>query len=221
MRWYLKHEPAVVDGFAKVFLRLIETTLRQASPGAPKGAQFGAILFVHRFDALNSHVHFHVLVTDGVFCADPQDATRAEFHPATTLDAAKVKAVANQMRRRGLRWLVKHAHLDQDAAHEMQERPHAGGWSVDASVHLPAWDRHGLELLARYCARPALAAGRLGRLNDDLLAYRLRRPALDGRTEILLSPLRQPNAPPPVAGPCSWRAFTRIALYNVPAVAKR
>jgi hypothetical protein len=89
------------------------------------------------------------LVTDGVFSADPQDATRAEFHPATTLDAAKVKAVANQMRRRGLRWLVKHAHLDQDVAREMHERTHAGGWSVDASVHLPGWDRHGLERLAR------------------------------------------------------------------------
>ena len=67
---------------------------------------------------------------------------------------------------------------------------HAGGWSVDASVHLPGWDRHGLERLARYCARPALAAGRLGRLSDDLLVYRLRRPAMDGRTEILLSPLQ-------------------------------
>ena len=72
----------------------------------------------------------------------------------------------------------------------MGEWRHAGGWSVDASVHLPGWDRHGLERLARYCARPALAAGRLGRLNEDLLVYRLRRPAIDGRTEILLSPLQ-------------------------------
>jgi len=37
-----------------------------------------------------------VLVTDGVFSADPQDATRAEFHPATNLDANKVKTVANR-----------------------------------------------------------------------------------------------------------------------------
>ena len=191
VRWHLMHDPAVVDGFARVFLRLIETTLRQASPGAPKDAQFGAILFVHRFgDALNSHIHFHVLVTDGVFSADPQDPTRAEFHPATTLDAAKVKAVADQMRHRGLRWLVRHEHLDANAAQDMGEWRHAGGWSVDASVHLPGWDRHGLERLARYCARPALAAGRLGRLNDDLLVYRLRRSAMDGRTEILLTPLQ-------------------------------
>ncbi len=41
----------------------------------------------------------------------------------------------------------------------------------------------------RYCVRPALAAGRLGRLNADTLVYRLRRSRSDGRTEILLSPL--------------------------------
>ncbi len=129
-------------------------------------------------------------MTDGVFSADPQDPTRAEFHPATDLDAAKVKAVANQMRHRGLRWLVKHEHLDAAAAHDMGAWHHAGGWSVDASVQVPAWDRHGLERLARYCARPALAGERLGRLNADTLVYRLRRPALDGRTEILLTPLQ-------------------------------
>ncbi len=41
VRWYLKHDPAVVDGFAKVFLRLVETTLRQASPALP-GARSSA-----------------------------------------------------------------------------------------------------------------------------------------------------------------------------------
>jgi hypothetical protein len=41
----------------------------------------------------------------------------------------------------------------------------------------------------RYCARPPLAQERLGRLNDELLFYRLRRPALNGRTELILTPL--------------------------------
>ena len=37
----------------------------RASPDAPRDAKFGAILFVHRFgDALNSHWHFHVPVTE-------------------------------------------------------------------------------------------------------------------------------------------------------------
>jgi len=58
VHWYLKHEPAALDGLAAVFLRLVESALRQASPGAPRDARSGAVLLVHRFgDALNSHRH--------------------------------------------------------------------------------------------------------------------------------------------------------------------
>jgi len=32
---------------------------------------------------------------------------------------------------------------------------HGGGFSLDGSVRLAAWDRGGLEGLARYCARPS------------------------------------------------------------------
>ena len=56
-------------------------------------------------------------------------------------------------------------------------------------VRVADWDRQALERLVRYCARPPLASGRLGRLNEDTLVYRLRRPLLDGRTEILLRPV--------------------------------
>ena len=41
---------------------------------------------------------------------------------------------------------------------------------------------------ARYCARPPLSQERLGRLNDELLVYTLRRRTVDGRTELLLTP---------------------------------
>ncbi|MBE0564766.1 MAG: transposase, partial [Krumholzibacteria bacterium] len=53
---------------------------------------------------------------------------------------------------------------------------------------MPGWDRHGLERLVRYCARPPLSGERLGRLGDDLLVYRLRKPTTDGRTGLLLTP---------------------------------
>ncbi len=98
-------------------------------------------------DALNSHVHFHVLVTDGVFIRDAADPDATIFHPATHLDAA--------------------------AASEMRTWQHGGGWSVHAAVQIADWDRQGIECLVRYCARPALAAGRLGRLNADTLVYRM------------------------------------------------
>jgi len=143
---------------------------------------------VHRFGSyLNSHVHFHVLVTDGVFSAD--DAGLAVFHPALDLDQDDYLAVQKKMRHRGLRWLHRHGHLDSAAVHTLDAPDHAGGWSVDASVTLPAWDRQGLERLVRYCARPALSQERLGRAGGDLLVYSLKRPTLDGRTEIYLTPL--------------------------------
>jgi len=190
VRWFLKHRPEVVDAMARIFIRAVQTALRRASPGAPRDAQLGAIVFVHRFgDALNSHVHFHVLVTDGLFSRDDNDPDTAVFHPAVSLDEAAIARVRDQLRHRGLRWLVRHGHLDAAAASEMRTWQHGGGWSVHAQVRIADWDRQGLERLVRYCARPALAAGRLGRLNADTLVYRLRRPRPDGRTEILLTPL--------------------------------
>jgi hypothetical protein len=102
-----------------------------------------------------------------------------------------IASVQAKIRRRGLRWLHRHGHLDDLAVHALDAPDHAGGWSVDAQVEIPDWDRHGLERLVRYCARPPLAQERLGRLNDELLVYRLRKPTLDGRTELILIPLER------------------------------
>jgi len=188
IRWYLREKPAVVSGLLKVFLWAVETTVRRRSSDAPAGARLGAVAFVHRFGSyLNRHVHFHVLVTDGVFSAG-QDGS-AEFHPATRLSAADFQAVQTKMRHRGLRWLQRHGHLDSAAVHTLDAPDHAGGWSVDASVTIPAWDRHGLERLVRYCARPPLSQERLGRLDDERLIYSLRKPTLDGRSELILTSL--------------------------------
>jgi hypothetical protein len=93
------------------------------------------------------------------------------------------------MRQRGLRWLHRHGHLDSVAVHTLDAPDHAGGWSVDASVTIPGWDRHGLERLVRYCARPPLSQERLGRVDDQMLVYSLRKATVDGRTELYLTPL--------------------------------
>ena len=70
-----------------MFLRTVETPIRQRSPGALPCARFGSVAFVHRFgSSLVSHVHFHVLVTDGVFSAD--DKGGAVSHPAVDLTPA-------------------------------------------------------------------------------------------------------------------------------------
>ena len=63
VRWHLREKREMIAGLLRVFLRAVETTLHQRSPGAPPGARFGAVAFVHRFGSyLNGHVHFHVPV---------------------------------------------------------------------------------------------------------------------------------------------------------------
>jgi len=132
-----------------------------------------------------------VLVTDGDFNADQENT--AVFHPACDLDSEDFLTVQTKMRKRGLRWLQQHGHLDSAAVHTLESAGnscgHAGGWSVDASVTTAGWDRQGLERLVRYCARPPLSQERLGRLNAEILVYSLRKPTLDGRTELILTPL--------------------------------
>ena len=128
-----------------------------------------------------------MLVTDGVFSAT--QAGGAEFHPATELTASDFQTVQTKMRQRGLRWRQRHRHLDSAAVHTLDAPAHAAGWSVDASVTIAGWDRHGLERLVRYCARPPLSQERLGRLNDEHLVYTLRKLTIDGRSELVLTPL--------------------------------
>jgi len=126
VRWHLREKPEVISGLLGVFLRAVETTVRQNSPDAPIRARFGAVAFVHRFGSyLNSHAHFHVLVTDGVFSGDDEGA--AVFHPAVDLDADDFLAVQMKMRQRGLRWLHRHGHLDSMAIHALDAPDHAGG----------------------------------------------------------------------------------------------
>jgi hypothetical protein len=60
---------------------------------------------------------------------------------------------------------------------------------LDASARLAAWDRQGVERLARYGALPSFSAARLDRLNAETLAYRLKKPLADGRTCLYLTPL--------------------------------
>jgi hypothetical protein len=65
----------------------------------------------------------------------------AVFHPALDLESKDFFAVQKKMRTRGLRWLHRHGHLDSAALHTMDTTDHAGGWPVDASVDIAAWDR--------------------------------------------------------------------------------
>jgi len=64
-----------------------------------------------------------------------------------------------------------------------------GGVSVHANVAVPQRDRHRLERLCRYAARPPLAIERLSRLADGRLLYALRHRWRDGTTHVGFEPL--------------------------------
>jgi hypothetical protein len=115
----------------RIFMRALETTLRRGSPGGPATSRFGAAAFVHHFgSSLNEHIHFHCIVTDGVFSEGPDG--EALFHEATSLTETDIEALGQKIRRRSLRWLTRHGYLDSEAAEMMQGWSHSGGFSVDA-----------------------------------------------------------------------------------------
>jgi hypothetical protein len=65
----------------------------------------------------------------------------------------------------------------------------AGGFSLHAGPRIAARDRHRLERLCRYAARPPLSHERLAELPDGRICLRLKTPYSDGTTHLLLDPL--------------------------------
>ncbi len=71
----------------------------------------------------------------------------------------------------------------------MGEWSHNGGFSLDASVRIEAWDHPGLERWLRYCARPPFALKRIEILDDQRIIYHLPKPTPNGRPILPLTPL--------------------------------
>jgi len=83
--------------------------------------------------------------------------------------------------------------LERHVTDDMLTWQASGGFSIDASVHIAAHDRAGLERLLRYCARPPFALERMEATGDGAtrggrIVYRLPRPAPGGATALSLTP---------------------------------
>ena len=168
---------------------LIEAHLRQASAALSPHAQLGAVSFIHRFGAsLNRHVHYHCCIIDGMFEAVPGAGEAVRFRPAAALTPDALAAIAEQVRVPVLRWFARSGLIEPDAVREMLAWE-TSGFSLDASVHVAAQDRAGLERLLRYCARPPFALERLELLDAERVVYRLPKPQRDGATALTLTPL--------------------------------
>ena len=141
-----------------------------------------------RRSCLNRHLHFHVVTTSGTFKPDDDDGSLV-FFQATKLDDCRFNTLTEVVRRRILRYLVRHDLLDEWDASQMLTWQGHGGFSINGSVACAADDRFGLERLLRYCARPAFASNRLARIGDQQLIYKLPPGDVWGRDHIKLSPM--------------------------------
>lgn len=66
IRYVLSHNLKLTNELLKILIRAIESYQRKRIQN--KNAKIGAITFIQRFgSALNLNVHFHTLMTDGVF----------------------------------------------------------------------------------------------------------------------------------------------------------
>ncbi len=118
----------VLSALGRAFVEAIVAEQRKAVGKA--GAEAGAITFVQRFGgSLNLNVHFHVVVIDGVFTFDADG--RARFHEARPPTPEQIDRVARRTYDRALRWLRKHAHLDERGVAERSTEP-AAQTAIDA-----------------------------------------------------------------------------------------
>ncbi len=103
----------------------------------------------------------------------------------------EIQQLQQRLRHKILQYFRRHDLLEPKIVEEMLAWNHSGGFSLDASVRIEAWDRAGLERLLRYCARPPFASERLGESISEpgILIYTPSRPTPDGQTFIQLSPL--------------------------------
>ncbi len=188
LRYFLLRDPELASRALRIILRIIEQTLRECSPGAPLGARTGAVSYLHRFgSALNAHLHYHCCLIDGVFAETDQGL---QFFEASALTDEVLERVQETIRKRLLRLFVRKGLLDKEAAEQMRQWSHGGGFSLDAKVRIGPFDRQALERLLRYCARPLFASERLVWLEEgERLSYRLPKPRPDGQTTITLTAL--------------------------------
>ena len=175
LRYYLQRDEGALNAALRIFLRVVQQSLQTHCPSAANAhsanLHLGTVAFIHRFgSSLNTHVHFHVCVVDGVFEALPDGVA---FHAATGLDEAAISPVQAHVqanvRKRILRAFVARGHIEACDAKDMAAYAHGGGFSVDAGVRIEAPDRAGLERLLRYCARPPFAMDRLKQRGADLV----------------------------------------------------
>ncbi len=123
---------------------------------------------------------------DGVFATD---GAGMRFFEASALGDTDVGELQELARQRVLGLFERRAILDPETVANMREWAH-GGFSLDATIRIEAWDRDGLERLLRDCARPPFSSERLGwQKRSKRVVYELPKPRPNAASAIALDPL--------------------------------
>jgi hypothetical protein len=100
----------VLTALARIFVESVFATYRgRAKRAGIPAPQCGSVTFVQRFGSLNLHVHFHLVVLDGVFARDAQG--RIAFHPAPPPEATDPEAIVERTARASVSWLRRRGYL--------------------------------------------------------------------------------------------------------------
>ena len=215
----LARDSAALSDALNLFVRALFTfQRRRARKLGTRTPHTGAVAFVQRFgSALQLMPHFHVLVPEAVFERVPQMGPEAEAlvarpHSLPPPDDEEVERLLRTVALRVVRLFRKQGKLDNltfdgvlDAlrAQATQQRLPLGeepsppkrrcafleGFSLHANTRVHENDRDNLRRLCAYGARGPLSLERLSWLPDGRMAYRMKRPAASGQTELVLEPL--------------------------------
>ena len=182
IRYYLQTHK-ILQAVLRIVVDEIRKRLIACGPDNPD-PKIGAITFIQHFGkTLNYHPHFHLIVADGLFSTNGDDLL---FHEVS-LSPGDIADTEFGIRKRVLKYFGNQGWFDKETIEKMTSNENSG-FSLDANVRIPSWDREGLERLIRYCARPCFASENL-RWNGPWIHYRLPKPTHTGKTFVQIEPL--------------------------------
>jgi len=151
LRGLFERERSLLGLFARTAYETLRRVLKAACDGkAGKDAVPGVVASIQTFGSYaNFHPHLHVIVTEGLFSRE------GTFHGVAWPPQG---ALEEAFRRLLLAALVKKERLTEETRDRLIAWRHSG-FSVYLASRVDALDLDGLERLARYVTRPALAAG--------------------------------------------------------------
>ena len=174
----------ILQAVLRIVVDEVRRRLIACGPDLPD-PKIGAVTFIHQFGkTLNYHPHFHIIAVDGLFSTDGDDLLFREV----TLTPDDIADTEDCIRKRVLRYFGRQGWFDKEAVKKMDSSEN-NGFSLNANVRVPPWDREGLERLIRYCARPCFKSENL-RWNGPWIHYRLPKPTHTGKTFVQFEPLK-------------------------------